>query len=185
MDNGYCRPTANCRLFSSKSFWLSGSEPFNLIFCYAKMQTCFRQTNSQYAVSNRHGTGSLGHRVNWVSGSLDSRVTGSQNVTQFHVWWLTLPESRRPAYLVVSWSSNTHKPTVKSNQFLCSFAHPLGRLRVHRLQVATGYKASYVTSDSNKAHTNTSIKTYVKLRAASYVTSWLANNVITSYSNRW
>jgi len=26
-----------------------------------------------------------GHRVNWVSGSLDSRVTGSQNVTQFHV----------------------------------------------------------------------------------------------------
>jgi len=28
-----------------------------------------------------------GHRVNWVSGSLDSRVTGSQNVTQFHVWF--------------------------------------------------------------------------------------------------
>ena len=26
-----------------------------------------------------------GHRVNWVSGSLDSRVSGSQNVTQFHV----------------------------------------------------------------------------------------------------
>jgi len=26
-----------------------------------------------------------GHRVNWVSGSLDSRVTGSQHVTQFHV----------------------------------------------------------------------------------------------------
>ena len=25
-----------------------------------------------------------GHRVNWVSGSLDSRVAGSQNVTQFH-----------------------------------------------------------------------------------------------------
>ena len=28
-----------------------------------------------------------GHRVNGVSGSLDSRVTGSQNVTQFHVWY--------------------------------------------------------------------------------------------------
>jgi len=27
-----------------------------------------------------------GHRVNWVSGSLDSRVTGSQNLTPFHVW---------------------------------------------------------------------------------------------------
>jgi len=27
-----------------------------------------------------------GHRINWVSGSLDSRVTGSQNVIQFHVW---------------------------------------------------------------------------------------------------
>ena len=26
-----------------------------------------------------------GHRVSWVSGSLDSRVTGSKNVTQFHV----------------------------------------------------------------------------------------------------
>ena len=26
-----------------------------------------------------------GHRVNWVSGSLDSRVTGSQNVTQLHL----------------------------------------------------------------------------------------------------
>ena len=32
-----------------------------------------------------------GHRVNWVSGSLDSRVTGSlghkNNVTQFHLCW--------------------------------------------------------------------------------------------------
>ena len=28
-----------------------------------------------------------GHRVNWVSGSLDFRVAGSQNVTQFHVWF--------------------------------------------------------------------------------------------------
>ena len=27
-----------------------------------------------------------GHRINWVSWSLDSRVTGSQNVIQFHVW---------------------------------------------------------------------------------------------------
>ena len=27
-----------------------------------------------------------GHRVIWVSGSLDSQVAGSQNVTQFHVW---------------------------------------------------------------------------------------------------
>jgi len=26
---------------------------------------------------DRHGTGSLGHRVNWVSGSLDFRITGS------------------------------------------------------------------------------------------------------------
>jgi len=31
-----------------------------------------------------------GHRVNWVSGSLDSRVTGSQNVTQFRVWYVGL-----------------------------------------------------------------------------------------------
>ena len=29
-----------------------------------------------------------GHRVNWVFGSLDSRVTGSQNVTQFHLCFL-------------------------------------------------------------------------------------------------
>ena len=30
-----------------------------------------------------------GHRVNWVSGSLDSGhwVAGSQNVTQFHLWF--------------------------------------------------------------------------------------------------
>ena len=27
-----------------------------------------------------------GHRVNWVFGSLDSRVVGSQNVTQFLLW---------------------------------------------------------------------------------------------------
>jgi len=27
-----------------------------------------------------------GHRVNWVSGSLDSRVAGSRNVTQFRDW---------------------------------------------------------------------------------------------------
>jgi len=31
-----------------------------------------------------------GHRVNWISGSLYSRVTGSQNVTQFHLWSLKL-----------------------------------------------------------------------------------------------
>jgi len=31
--------------------------------------------------------GVQGHRVNWVSGSLDSRVTGSKNVTEFAVWW--------------------------------------------------------------------------------------------------
>ena len=35
------------------------------------------------------------YRVNWVSGSLDSRVTGSQNVTQFHVCWLSMDICRR------------------------------------------------------------------------------------------
>ena len=32
-----------------------------------------------------------GHRVNWVSRSLDSRVTGSQNVTQSHVCYTQPP----------------------------------------------------------------------------------------------
>ena len=36
-----------------------------------------------------------GHRVNWVSGSLDSRVAGSQNVTQFHVWYCSCFRSIR------------------------------------------------------------------------------------------
>jgi len=38
-----------------------------------------------------------GHRVNWVSGSLDSRVTGSQNVTQFRVWFVRLRDGDRRA----------------------------------------------------------------------------------------
>jgi len=37
-----------------------------------------------------------GRRVNWVSGSLDSRVTGSHNVTEFHLCCCALHQHRRP-----------------------------------------------------------------------------------------
>ena len=39
-----------------------------------------------------------GHRVNWVSGSLDSRVTGSQNVTQFHLCRKYIVVKRGPTH---------------------------------------------------------------------------------------
>ena len=49
-----------------------------------------------------------GHRVNWVSGSPDSRVTESQNVAQFHVWWCGATVHITPVALA---SCPTTRPT--------------------------------------------------------------------------
>jgi len=55
--------------------------------------------------------------INWVSGSLDSRVTGSQNVTQFHLWWLKLyllnSVSRVPTLLLNIGPSGYHCYMIK------------------------------------------------------------------------
>jgi len=55
----------------------------------------------------RYGTGSLGHRVNWVSGSLDSQVTGSLG----HKMW---PSSMSGAYcwVFVFWSQSASQPII-------------------------------------------------------------------------
>jgi len=54
-----------------------------------------------------------GDRVNWVSGSLDSRVTGSQNVTQFYDWRLLLTAGRA-AIDVISWPPGPRQQTRSS-----------------------------------------------------------------------
>jgi len=53
-----------------------------------------------------------GHRVNWVSGSLDSRVTGSQNVTQFHVCYIRTELPQLPASIVLGPATGTCHLTV-------------------------------------------------------------------------
>jgi len=57
----------------------------NFYFYLWLLKILWPENTSSHISRHLEFTIEQGHRVNWVSGSLDSRVTGSQNVTQFHL----------------------------------------------------------------------------------------------------
>jgi len=84
------------------------------VLCYSKICDLLFSTltilppaftpTPQWQIITIHGTGSLGHRVNRVTGLPGHWVTGSQNVTRFHVWSSLHfePAKNKPLYVWIS-----------------------------------------------------------------------------------
>jgi len=72
----------------SSKFYFANSDKNWQTSCQLQTFVCNISRHLEFVIEQ-------GHWVNWVSGSLDSQVTGSQNVTQFHVWqtWLCYAHS--------------------------------------------------------------------------------------------